>query len=264
MRLSGLFLYPVKGLRGIGVRDAAVEACGLAGDRRWMLVDAQGRFLSQRQVPGLARIAARLQPDGLVLGSGRDRLLVARPAPGGERLEVTVWRSRLHAARAGEAADGWLSRQLGRPCRLVFLDDARARPIEPADAHPGDHVSFADGFPVLLTGEGSLASLNAALARPVGMDRFRPNLVVAGAPAWAEDDWQVLRIGEVRFRGPTRCVRCVVTTIDQRSGEKPDPGEPLSTLARLNRRPEGIVFGLNLVPLGTGRVRLGDPIEIVQ
>lgn len=266
MRLSGLFVYPVKGLRGTALTTARVEPCGLRGDRRWMVVDPRGRFLTQRQLPAMARLDATLSDEALTLGTGDDRIEVAGH-DAARRMAVTVWRSRLDAALVDPAADRWLSARLGRPCRLVFLDDARARPVEPAHGRAGEHVSFADGFPVLLTSAGSLAALNGVLERPLGMDRFRSNLVVDGAPAppaWAEHDWSLLRIGGTLFRGAAPCVRCRVPGIDQQTGDIADPGEPLRTLGRLNRRQGGIVFGHNLVPLGDGRVSLGDPVEVLE
>ena len=269
MQLSGLFRYPVKGLRGLALQSAQVEPCGLRGDRRWMVVDADGRFLSQRQLPQMARIDAFLNQagphdDALALGLGPDRIVVARPAVGAERIAVAVWRSRLEAPCPDPSADRWLSARLGVACRLVFLDDPQARPVPPPHGGPGDHVSFADGFPLLLTSAASLDALNDALPQPVGMDRFRPNLVVGGAAPWSEDRWRLLRIGGMLFRAPKACVRCVVTTIDQRSGEQPQPGEPLRTLRRLRRHPDGIVFGRNLIAQGAGRLTLGDPVEILE
>ncbi len=231
MRLSGLFVYPVKGLRGTALTTARVEPCGLQGDRRWMVVDARGRFLTQRQLPAMARLDAALSDGALTLGMGEDRIEVAAH-DASRRMAVTVWRSRVDAALADPAADRWLSSRLDRPCRLVFLDDPRARPIEPAHGHTGEHVSFADGFPVLLTSDSSLAALNGALEHRIGMDRFRSNLVIDGAPAppaWAEHDWSLLRIGGTLFRGAKPCVRCMVPGIDQHSGEIPDPGESLRT-----------------------------------
>ncbi len=268
MRLDGLFVYPVKGLRGTALTTAEVEPCGLAGDRRWMVVDAQGRFLTQRQLPAMARLDATLSGGTLTLGLGDDRLEVGH---GSRRMTVTVWRSRVDATLVDPAADRWLGVRLGRPCRLVFLDDPCARPIEPAHGHPGEHVSFADGFPVLLTSAGSLdalnGALNGALRARIGMDRFRSNLVIGGEPApaaWAEHDWSLLRIGDALFRAVKPCVRCTVPGIDQLSGETPDPGEPLRTLGRLNRRREGIVFGHNLVPMRAGRLAVGDRVEILE
>lgn len=265
MRLTGLCFYPVKGMRGIDAEAADVEPCGLAWDRRWMVVDTAGRFLTQRQLPVMARLDATLSDHALTLAMDRDRIMLPlRPAADARSIQVTVWRSTLDAVLVDDAADRWLTSRLGQPCRLVFLADTASRPIEPAFARPGEHVSFADGFPILLTSTSSLAALNAALGHGIGMDRFRPNLVVDGAGAWAEDGWRLLRIGGLRFRAAKPCNRCVVTSIDQRSGEIPRPGEPLRTLGRLNRRQDGIVFGSNLVPLQPGRLRLGDLVEILE
>jgi len=260
VRLTGLFVYPVKGLRGNGLQASDVESCGLAGDRRWMIVDRQGGFLTQRQLPAMARLDATLSGGTLTLGLGAARLQVSS---GTGRTQVTVWRSRLEAALADPEADRWLTSRLGVPCRLVFLDDPQARAVEPVHARPGEHVSFADGFPVLLTSSGSLAALNGALEQRIGMERFRPNLVIDGSPAWAEHGWKLLRIGGTLLRCAKPCTRCVVTGIDQRSGETPCPGEPLRTLGRLNHRREGIVFGINLVPQEHGRLSLGDRVEVV-
>ncbi len=264
MRLSGLFVYPVKSMRAVAVPHAAVEPCGLEADRRWMVVDAQGCFLSQRQLPRLARFAAHVEADGLCLRLDAQRLRVTRPDARCERIMVSLWRSHVLVSCAGATADAWLSEQLGQACRLVYLDDPHARPIEAPYGERGEHVSFADGFPALLTTEASLARLNDALAAPIGMDRFRPNLVVGGAAAWAENRWRQLKIGEVAFRAPKPCTRCVITTIDQSSGGIARTGEPLKTLARLNRRPEGVVFGLNLTPLSAGVLRIGDPVTILE
>ena len=275
MRLSGLFVYPVKGMRGTALRTAVVEPCGLRGDRRWMVVDAEGRFLTQRQLPLLARFdaslsdAATLADATLTLGLGEDRIEVAH---GTQPTQVTVWRSLVDAVLVDPAADRWLSAQLGRPCRLVFLDDPQARSIEPVVGEMAGpvsgHVSFADGFPLLLTSDRSLAVLNQALAQPIGMDRFRSNLVVDGPPGapepWAEHGWILLDIGGTRLRAVKPCVRCMVPGIDQRSGAIPQPGEPLRTLRRLHPRPDGIVFGHNLVPQGHGRLSVGDRVEILE
>ena len=234
-----------------------------------MLVDERGQFLSQRQLPALARFDAVLSEATLRLSLGEQGIeMPRRPAPGGERIAVTVWRSRLCAATVADEADRWLSARLGRPCRLVHLDDTRARPIEPAHAQPGEHVSFADGFPLLLTSTGSLAALNDGLRAggigAVGIDRFRPNLVIEGADPWVEESWRLLRVGAVRFRAPKPCVRCAVTGIDQRSGQTVAPGEPLRTLARLRPRAGGIVFGLNLEAQQAGRLAVDDAVEILE
>ena len=251
------------------MQSAEVEPCGLAGDRRWMVVDERGHFLTQRQLPLMACFDAVLSDTTLRLSLEDDGIETPRrPPAGGGRIEVTVWRSRLQAATLAGEVDRWLSARLGRSCRLVHLDDPRARPIEPAHARPGEHVSFADGFPLLLASSGSLAALNDGLRAGghgvIGIDRFRPNLVIDCAAPWAEEGWRLLRIGGIRFRAPKPCVRCVVTSIDQRSGRIVTPGEPLRTLARLRPRHGGILFGLNLVAQQPGRLEVGDAVEILE
>ncbi len=262
--LHSLHLYPVKGLRGLALDAAAVARHGLVGDRRWMVADPDGRFLTQRQVAAMARLDALPTADGLRLRCGDRSQPVRRPGPGGPRQEVVVWGDRLSAARADAAADSFLSEMLGRPCHLVYMDDERARPVDPAFAEPGDHVGFSDGYPLLATTWESLVALNAELAQPVPMARFRPSVVLSGLPAWSEDRWRRIRIGTVTFRAPRPCTRCVVVTRDQRTGDAPDPGEPLRTLARLNRHEAGIVFGANLIPDAPGHLAAGDAVEILD
>ena len=176
-----------------------------------------------------------------------------------------MWRDRVSARDAGDAAAALLGAAIGVACRLVWLDDPRARPVDPGfAAAEGDTVSFADGFPVLLTTDASLASVNAELASPIPATRFRPNLVVAGATPWAEDGWRRIRVGEVAFAVAKYCERCIVTTIDPETGLRPDHAEPLRTLARLRRTATGgVTFGQNLIPASTGAVAVGDEVEVL-
>ncbi len=266
--LHSLHIYPVKSLRGVSIHEADVGGCGIAGDRRWLVTDPNGRFLTQREIAAMARLDALPTADGLQLRHGGRSRPVRRPDPGGPRREVVIWNDRLSAACADAAADGYLSEALGRPCHLVYMDDERARPVDPAFAEPGDHVGFSDGYPLLAASLGSLAALNEALegglARPVPMARFRPNLVLSGLPAWSEDRWRRVRIGGMVFRAPKPCTRCVVVTRDQSTGDTPEPGEPLRTLGRLNRHASGIVFGANLIPEAPGRLAAGDAVEILD
>lgn len=266
MRVAELRIYPVKGLRGYAVPEAVVEPWGLAGDRRFMVVDETGRFLSQRQLPHMAVIGAALLADGIALSApGFGRLDATVPASGGEAVSVSIWRDSSVAARdAGPEAAVWLSDVLGRSCRLVHMTEPQsARPVEPDFAGPGDHVSFADGFPLLVTNAASLTDLNTRLALPVTMDRFRTNVVVAGAEPWAEDSWADLRVGDVSFLGAKDCARCAVTTVDQDTGEKSSDNEPLRTLASFRRKAGGrIIFGQNLIPRGLGRIAVGDEVIV--
>ena len=270
--VTDLYRYPVKSCRGQPLRDAAVEPWGLAGDRRWMIVDACGEVVTARERPCLLLVTPLPQDGGIRLtGPGRPDLTVPVP-PGDELIAVTVWDSRLLAAPAGAAADAWVSAVAGEPVRLVYLDDPTRRRTNPAYSQPGDRVSFADGYPLLLTAESSLGALNERIAAgplaaegPLPMRRFRPSVVVAGAAPWAEDGWRRLRIGEVAFRAVKGCDRCVLTTID------PDTAatgkEPIATLATCRRWDGKVWFGVNLIPDGPSpgaAIRVGDPVQVLE
>lgn len=264
MKLAEITIYPVKSAGGIAVQEREVEARGLAGDRRWMVVGPDGGFLTQRDWPRIALISTALDADTLRLDApGCESLRVPR-LPEGERLIVQVWRSVCAAVSAGAEADAWLSAFLEMPCRLVSMPDETRRTVSPDFAAGEGIVSFADGFPLLLIGEASLADLNSRLAAPVPMNRFRPNLVVTGAAPYAEDDWKQVRIGEVLFHVVKPCDRCVMTTVDQATGEKHGP-EPLQTLAGYRRVGSGkVLFGQNLIPAAPGVVQVGDSVEVVE
>jgi uncharacterized protein len=271
--VSALHIYPVKSLRAVGVREAVVEPWGLAGDRRWMLVDARTqKAVTQREEPRLALLTARRTTGGglRLSAPGRPPLEVAVPPPG--PLEaVRLFGDKIEVVPAGEAADTWFRACLdGRPVSLVHLDDpALRRPAPPGFALPGETVSLADGFPLLITTTASLASLNALIAQgdrpaegPLPMNRFRPNVVIDGTEAWAEDDWRRVRIGEVTFRVPKPCGRCVVTTTDQATGERGK--EPLRTLGRHRNFGAQLLFGQNLIPEHSGTLCTGDPLTRVE
>lgn len=262
--LEQIHLYPVKGLRGIALEAAGIERCGLEGDRRWLVTGTDRKFLTQRDLPDMATLDAIPDAAGLTLRRGDESCRVPLPDEQAPVAAVVVWHHSLPARAADPAASDWLSARLGRPCLLWFMHDTGVRPVDPGCGLEQDRVSFADGFPVLVVNTASLDALNRALVQgAVPIDRFRANLVVSGFPAWDENSWQTLRIGAMRFRAPTPCARCVVVTQDQRTGEKPHLGEPLKTLGRLNRQPDGIIFGRNLIPEAPGRLSVGDPVSIV-
>ncbi|MEH1097900.1 MOSC domain-containing protein [Micromonospora sp. CPCC 205561] len=270
MRLSGIHTYPVKGCHRLDHDGARVEPWGLAGDRRWMVVDADGVGVTQRESTRLVALHAVTRDGGLLLrAEGHDDLDVPEPG-GGEPVAVRTFRNRklaVPALPAGAAADAWISALLGRAARLVWLArPARHIPRSDREHDTGEQVSFADAYPLLLANTASLDALNGWLAEAgeeaVPMARFRPNLVVRGAPAWAEDDWvgRPLRIGGVRFRAAGPCDRCVVTTTDQETGVRGK--EPLRTLGRHRNVRQKLLFGLNLVPTATGGVALGDELVL--
>lgn len=269
MHIAALHRYPVKSMGGESLTRATLTARGLAGDRRWMMVTPDGRFLTRRELPAMALFAVEDRgADGLVLRHpAAADLALAIPA-GAARFPVTVWRDSVLATPAGETADGWLSAVLGRPVRLVYMDEATVRPVDPEYGAADDRVGFADGFPLLVTTTASLDALNAALAEagadPVTMARFRPNLVIGGAgAAFAEDGWQRLRVGTLTLRLVKPCTRCVITTQDPASGA-PLGKEPLATLRKLGRLWERMpVFGVNAIPDGAGDLSVGDQVAVL-
>ncbi|WP_052867238.1 MOSC domain-containing protein [Streptomyces niger] len=270
-RLRTLQLYPVKSLAGIALSSADVEPWGLSGDRRWMVVDEQRQLVTQRSRPRLALAVVEAGPDGGIRLSapGMADLSVEVPAPGAT-VPVRVFRDKVEAVPASEAAADWFSTYLETEVTLVHMDDpAVRRPVHQDYGRPGDTVSFADAFPLLLTTASSLDALNSLIAQgdhadegPLPMERFRPNVVVEGTAPWAEDDWRRVRIGEVTFRVAKPCGRCVVTTTDQRTAERGK--EPLRTLARHRRFGDDLVFGQNLIPESRGTLRVGDPFEVLS
>ena len=267
--VSALRRYPVKSCRGEDLVTATVEPWGLAGDRRWMIVDQNGAFVTAREIPAMLLIEPELTSDGIRLAAaGMPELAVA--APTAPLVPIRVWRSRLDAADAGEAAAAWLSSALGRALRLVHLDDPSRRRTNPAFSAPEDRVSFADGYPLLLTTTGSLDALDAWIAEgprahegPIPMVRFRPNVVVQGSAAWEEDGWRRIRIGDAVFRAVKGCDRCVITTTDADTAARGK--EPIATLARHRRFDGAVWFGMNLVPDTPGAViAVGDDVEILE
>lgn len=262
--LTQINVYPVKSLGGFSVNAADVEPRGLRHDRRWMLVDRKGRFLTQRALPRMALVSARLTDAGLTLAApGMEPLTVPfEPEAPARRQTVQVWVSVCEAAPVGEQADGWFAEFLGVPCRLVFMPDDTRRPVNPQYTAGEGIVSFADGYPLLLLGEASLGDLNARLASPMPMNRFRPNLVVSGVPAYAEDGWTKIRIGSAIFHGVKPCDRCGLITVNQETGEAAGP-EPLKTLAAYRTQDQEVLFGRLLIPDGVGTVHLGDAVEVL-
>jgi uncharacterized protein len=280
MQVIGIHTYPVKGCHRVDQESAIVQPWGLAGDRRWLIVDDEGRMLTQRDEPAMTRVFPSIVDGSLWLrADGRPDLTVPAHAAT-ELTEVSVWNTPVGLSAAGEDADVWLSAALDRKVRLYHLDDPTRRAVEPEYAAPTDRVSLADGYPLLLANSASLAAVNDWVAEesphewPLPMTRFRPSVVVAGAPAWAEDGWVGgrLRIGRrtltgagsasvaggVTFRAPKPCGRCVVTTTDQESGAR--GREPLRTLGRHRNIGRKLLFGLNLIPDGTGEIRVGDEV----
>jgi uncharacterized protein YcbX len=261
--VSRLFVYPVKSLGGVELAEAEVEARGFRYDRRWMLVDEAGVFLSQRRFPRMALVSVRVGEDSLLLDApGMPTLEVPfEGSAGGGDLTVNVWGDEVRAAPVGSGTDHWFGRFLGAPCRLVRMPDDAVRPVDPKYALAGDRVGFSDGYPFLLLSQASLDDLNGRLAEPLPVDRFRPNIVVEGCGAFAEDGWGRVEIGDLPFRVAKPCARCAITTVDQKTGSRGK--EPLRTLASYRKRGSAVLFGQNLIHDGTGTLRVGDAVEIL-
>lgn len=271
IRVASFFLYPVKSLRGIPVATAVVDDLGLEGDRRFLVVDPDGRFITQRTAPRMALVSTSLSGGLLRLSAeGAGSVSAGIPSdPSAPTLPVSVWNHEgLLAEDCGEEVASWLSEVLATSCRLVRAGAAFDRPVSRDEARPGDHFSFADGAPLLVTTSSSLDDLNRRIVgtggAPVPMDRFRPNLVLEGTEPFEEDRWAAIDIARVRFRATGPCDRCIVTTTDQLTGQRGK--EPLKTLATFRRDPQdpsSVLFGLNLIQESkSGRLATGDPVAI--
>ncbi|MEU3909017.1 MOSC N-terminal beta barrel domain-containing protein [Streptomyces goshikiensis] len=269
--VQALHVHPVKSVAGTAPDEVAVEPWGLSGDRRWAVVDSEGAVITQRQQARLALASARPLEGGRVAlsGPGMAELVVEVPEPG--PLEpVMLFGKKVETVVAATTAADWFSAFLGLPARLVHMDEpAVRRPVDPDYALPGETVSLADGYPLLLTTLASLDALNGLIAEgdhpeegPLPMNRFRPNVVVSGAEAWAEDDWRRIAVGDAVFRGVRECGRCIVTTTDQTTAERGK--EPLKTLARHRRIGKSLAFGRMLVPVRLGTVRVGDEVRVLE
>lgn len=288
MEISEINIYPIKSLKGIALSEAVVEKRGLRFDRRWMLTDSDGIFFTQREVPKMATVRVAVNGNGLnVSADGFETIAIPGEPDKGHRQNVIVWRSQVDGLVYNGAVSEWFSDVLKRKCQLVVMPETSKRHVS-ADFDTGDDiVSFADGYPLLLIGEGSLGELNRRIderyeeageppAVPLPMNRFRPNVVVKGSEPFAEDKWAKIRIGETIFRVTKPCARCQIPTIDQDRGEF-DGKEPSRTFAtfRMAKQvhpdkfesfgltPNSVLFGENLVPENPGgSINVRDEVEV--
>ncbi len=261
MHVVSLHRYPIKGCRGHDVAVATIDALGIAGDRRLLLVDENDRFLSQREEPRLATLIPALEGDALVVRTAGSTFEHEAPSKADRRV-VTIFGDRVSAADQGNVAAAWFTGVLGRACRLVAFDATSHRLVDPAFSPRMDaETAFTDGYPVLGVLRESLDDLNQRLEAQIPMARFRPNVVLSGALPWSEDAWRSLAIGGVGLDAVKPCARCVVTTTDQVTGARNPHQEPLRTLSLFRlQRPFGAIFGQNLVPRAPGTMSVGDPV----
>ncbi|WP_428654211.1 MOSC domain-containing protein [Runella sp.] len=264
--LSEIFIYPVKSLGPISLSNAEVEERGLRHDRRWLIIDDNNRFVTQRQYPNMALIEVKIMENGLQLRHRtRDlsTLLVPFQPETFDLITVTVWDDQIEAVIVNDASNRWLTEALGFSARLVYQPDTSPRPADPKYAPFEANVSFADGYPFLVIGQSSLDDLNTRLPEPVSMRRFRPNLVFEGGLPYDEDQWYEFSIGDIVFYGVKPCARCILTTVDPEKGEFAGK-EPVKTLSTYRKRNNKIFFGQNLLTAQTGVLKVGDEINVVS
>ena len=256
LRLSEITIYPIKSAGGISLSSVQLDDRGLELDRRWMVVDEHGLFLTQRTIPRMALITVGLHSDHLAVGARGMRNLTIPFSESPQRTKlVQVWSDSLDALDCGDDASSWFTEFLGLGCRLVRMKEEGVRFANPNYA-PEAPVAFTDAFPVLLISQASLGDLNSRLAEPVPMNRFRPNIVIEGSEAFEEDSWKSVRIGSVDFRVVKPCSRCTVPTVNQNTGERGK--EPTVTLSTYRVRDSKICFGQNLVHENKGILNIGD------
>ncbi len=263
MLLTDIFIYPIKSLAGIQLKESLVEPIGLFKDRNMMLVDDNGIFISQRKYPQLALIKTRFENQSLILSiTGRYELIIGSFQS--KSIAVEVWKSPCFGFVAKNKINQWFSSFLNVSVRLVNYDNQQPRISDPEYSRKDDIVSYADGFPLLITTQASLDELNSRLEVPVSMLNFRPNLVIDGIEAFDEDSWKSIKIGDVKFDAVKPCSRCILTTVDPTTGVKSPNGQPLKTLSQYRKTAEGVIFGMNLIPRSCGIVRRGDLVSILK
>ena len=260
-RVVRLRIYPVKGAHGTDLQALDFDEMGPRFDRRWMVVGPGGDFVSQRQTHLLATVRPRVADGFLHLEAPGMQPLAVPVTSEGDALRVGIWGAAVDACTVAPAADAWLSSVLGGEHRLVFMRDGDRRLTDPSYAE-GHRVTFADGYPALLVSEGSVEELARRAGRVIPVDRFRPNIVVTGAHPHGEDRWRRFTLGALAFSGVKLCTRCKVTTLDQDSGVRDPDSEPLRTLALYRKIEDKVYFGINVVHHGTGRIAVGDAVEV--
>ena len=265
MTLSEIWVYPVKSLGGIRLTKALTEERGLRYDRRWMIIDEENVFITQRAHLKMALIDVALEEGGLKIylrADPADFVLVPYQPVTALPVTVQVWDDTTHALTVSDEADAWLTRQLDMKLRLVVMPDSTERKADPRYARHNENVSFADGFPYLVISQASLDDLNGRLAEPIEMRRFRPNFVIGGTEPFAEDQWKHITIGDLRFEVVKPCARCVLTTINPETAEK--GAEPLKTLATYRRNGNKILFGQNVTVQDFGELKVGDRLTVLE
>lgn len=265
MDLSAIYRYPIKSAQGHSLDTVVVDRFGVSGDRRWMLIDSAGQFCTQRRLPQMALLEVDSIDRGLRLRFAGESIFLDTPGAQCNEVLATVWEHTMLARSADDIVNGWLSECFGEDLRLVFFPEDANRPVDPAylpDPEQQQQVGFADGFPLLIISQASLDDLNTRLPEPVSMDRFRPNLVIAGATPYAEDSWRRLRVGSTALAIVKPCSRCAIPSINQQTAER-DP-RINRVLAGYRRRDGVIYFGMNAVVTTGEGFSVGDTVEVLE
>ena len=264
-KVSGLYIYPIKSCAGIEVQAFRLDALGPQLDRRFMLVDAQGDFISQRKEPRLSQVVPTLTPTLLLVKApGMQTLkLPLSLRDDGRVAQVSLWEYAGPAIEADSSVHDWFSAWLNRPCRLVYMPYAQLREIDRRYSPEPAYTAFGDAFPELLISQASVDDLSQRVpGQPkLPVERFRPNILISGCDAYAEDDWKRIRIGGVPFDVVKPCERCVVTSVDPATSEAGK--EPLATLATYRKRDGKVMFGQNCIHRELGTIRVGDAVEVL-
>jgi len=261
MKLQDIYIYPIKSLGGVRLEKAEVQEKGLQYDRRWLLIDEDNKFITQRKVHHMALLKVEMGEDGFRVSHKQQReesYYLPFDRSTGQLLQVEIWEDTVEAELVDPAADAWFSDKLGMSCRLVLMPADTKRRLKPKYAINGESVSFADSMPYMVIGQSSLDELNGRLAEPVAMDRFRPNLVFTGGAPFEEDGWDRVQIGSCTFKITKPCARCVLITVDQQTAEKGK--EPLKTLAAYRTVESKVMFGQNMIALSLGHIAIGDEV----
>lgn len=260
--LKDLIHYPIKGASGISTKNAFAGYEGLKNDRRWMLVDQNGRFVSQREYPELARVKQTIENGSLTVSYGEESISFPYTSHNNEPIHVTIWDDSVKAISANKMLHEFFSQILGRSVRLVYMQESGDRFKKVKNSHTYVPVTFADGYPYLFLGTASLDLLNQKLEKPLPFNRFRANIIIETYEPHEEDIWDTIRIGGVVFKMVKTCPRCVVTTIDQKTVMR--SAEPLKTLATYRKFGNEIHFAMNAIALNEGYIYMDDEVEVLS
>jgi uncharacterized protein YcbX len=262
LTLSEIYIYPIKSLGGISVNSAIAEQRGLKYDRRYLLVDENRMFLTQRDIPQMALLKLSFTENGFKVLNIVDNSFITIPLESKsiEKVKVQIWDDVCSSLRVDKKLDEWFSDILKIKCSLVYMPDEEQRIVEKKYINENHIVSFADAYPYLIIGKSSLDDLNARLEIPLPMNRFRPNFVFSGGSPYEEDNWKSFKIGDVHLKAVKPCARCMITTTDQQTAERNK--EPLKTLSEYRKIDGKVMFGMNVVCIKQGIVKIGDKIEL--